>query len=83
MAWSPTAGGSGSDRVRHPELMDTLKRPEEVAGSVFHAHLCLAEYLLYGQQPYAEVIGFAEDLRATAARSAPGPRPRDAADASS
>ena len=63
--------GQWQDRVRY-ELMDTLKRPEEVAGSVFDAHLCLAEYLLYGQQPYAEVIGFAEDLRATAARSGAG-----------
>jgi ATP/maltotriose-dependent transcriptional regulator MalT len=40
-----------------------------VAASVFDAHLCLAEYLLYGQQPYGEVISFASDLRATATES--------------
>ena len=60
--------GQWRDRVRS-ELTDTLKRPEEVAGSVFDAHLCLAEYLLYGQQPYDQVIDFAADLRATAARA--------------
>ena len=60
--------GQWRDRVRS-ELTDTLKPPEEVAGSVFDAHLCLAEYLLYGQQPYEQVIDFAADLRATAARA--------------
>jgi DNA-binding SARP family transcriptional activator/tetratricopeptide (TPR) repeat protein len=60
--------GQWRDRVRY-ELTDTLKRHEDVAGSVFDAHLCLAEYLLYGQQPYDQVIGFASDLRATASRA--------------
>ncbi len=60
--------GHWRDRVRY-ELTDTLKRPEEVAGSVFDAHLCLAEYLLYGQQPYDQVIEFASDLRAAAVRT--------------
>jgi DNA-binding SARP family transcriptional activator/tetratricopeptide (TPR) repeat protein len=60
--------GEWRDRIRY-ELTDTLKRPEEVAGSVFDAHLCLAEYLLYGQQPYEQVIDFARDLKRAAARS--------------
>jgi DNA-binding SARP family transcriptional activator/tetratricopeptide (TPR) repeat protein len=60
--------GEWRDRVRY-ELTDTLKRPEQVAGTVFDAHLCLAEYLLYGQQPYDQVIDFASDLRATAIRA--------------
>jgi DNA-binding SARP family transcriptional activator/ATP/maltotriose-dependent transcriptional regulator MalT len=59
--------GEWRDRVRY-ELTDTLKRPEEVAGTVFDAHLCLAEYLLYGQQPYDQVIDFAAELRDTAIR---------------
>jgi DNA-binding SARP family transcriptional activator/tetratricopeptide (TPR) repeat protein len=63
--------GEWRDRVRY-ELTDTLKRPEEVAGAVFDAHLCLAEYLLYGQQPYDQVIDFASDLRATAVRAGAG-----------
>jgi DNA-binding SARP family transcriptional activator/tetratricopeptide (TPR) repeat protein len=63
--------GEWRDRVRY-ELTDTLKQPEQVAGAVFDAYLCLAEYLLYGQQPYDQVIDFAEDLRATAARAGAG-----------
>jgi DNA-binding SARP family transcriptional activator/tetratricopeptide (TPR) repeat protein len=63
--------GRWRDRVRY-EITDTAQRPEDVAGSVFDAHLCLAEYLLYGQQPYDEVIEFAADLRAAAARSGAG-----------
>jgi DNA-binding SARP family transcriptional activator/tetratricopeptide (TPR) repeat protein len=31
--------------------------------AVFDAHLCVAEYLLYGQVPYAEVIEESEELR--------------------
>jgi DNA-binding SARP family transcriptional activator/tetratricopeptide (TPR) repeat protein len=63
--------GEWRDRIRY-ELTDTLKRPEEVAGSVFDAHLCLAEYLLYGQQPYEQVIEFARDLKGAASRSGAG-----------
>ncbi|MFC8800390.1 ATP-binding protein [Promicromonospora sp. NPDC057138] len=63
--------GQWRERVRY-ELTDTARRPEAVAGSVFDAHLCLAEYLLYGQQPYDDVIDFASDLRATAVRSGAG-----------
>lgn len=63
--------GQWRDRVRY-EINDTAQRPEHVAGSVFDAHLCLAEYLLYGQQPYDEVIEFATELRSAAARSGAG-----------
>jgi len=63
--------GEWRDRIRY-EVTDTLKRPEEVAGSVFDAHLCLAEFLLYGQQPYEEVIDFARDLKVAASRSGAG-----------
>lgn len=63
--------GLWRDRVRY-ELTDTAQRPEDVASSVFDAHLCLAEYLLYGQQPYDQVIEFATELRATAVRSGAG-----------
>ena len=43
-----------------------LRRPQGSSGlatAVFDAHLCVAEYLLYGPIPYAEVIELAEDLR--------------------
>jgi DNA-binding SARP family transcriptional activator len=63
--------GEWRDRIRY-ELTDTVKRPEQVAAAVFDAHLCLAEYLLYGQQPYDQVIDFASDLRATAVRAGAG-----------
>ncbi|MCF4119898.1 AAA family ATPase [Antribacter sp. KLBMP9083] len=63
--------GLWRERVRY-ELNDTARRPEAVASSVFDAHLCLAEYLLYGQQPYDQVIEFASELRTTAVRSGAG-----------
>jgi tetratricopeptide (TPR) repeat protein len=63
--------GQWRDLVRH-DVMDTMQRREELTGSVFDAHLCLAEYLLYGLQPYDEVIAFAGDLRRTAAATGAG-----------
>ncbi len=36
---------------------------ERLVAAVFDAHLCVAEYLLYGPEPYAEVIADAEELR--------------------
>jgi DNA-binding SARP family transcriptional activator/tetratricopeptide (TPR) repeat protein len=36
---------------------------ERLAGAVFDAHLCVAENLLYGLEPYAEIIAEAEQLR--------------------
>lgn len=42
---------------------------ERLAVALFDAHLCVAEYLLYGPVPYADVIEQAEDLRARATRA--------------
>ena len=36
---------------------------ERLAAALFDAHLCVAEYLLYGPEPYLEVIDEAEELR--------------------
>ena len=44
------------------ELRRTLDDPS-LATAVFDAHLCVAEYLLYGPVPYPEVITLAEQLR--------------------
>ncbi len=44
------------------ELRHTQGR-ERLATSVFDAHLCVAEYVLYGPVPYGEVIEQAEGLR--------------------
>ena len=59
--------GSWFDRMR-VELRPTRENPE-IANAIFDGYLCPAEYLLYGQTPYAEVIGVARDLQATARRS--------------
>jgi DNA-binding SARP family transcriptional activator/tetratricopeptide (TPR) repeat protein len=40
-----------------------------LASALFDAHLCVAEYLLYGPVPYAEVIELGEALRRRAAHS--------------
>jgi DNA-binding SARP family transcriptional activator/tetratricopeptide (TPR) repeat protein len=50
------------------ELRRTSGRPG-LATALFDAHLCVAEYLLYGPVPYAEVITLAEELRARAVRA--------------
>lgn len=49
------------------ELRRTAGRPD-LATALFDAHLCVAEYLLYGPIPYPEVIELAEGLRRRAAR---------------
>jgi len=36
---------------------------ERLAGALFDAHLCVAEFLLYGREPYAEIVAEAEQLR--------------------
>ena len=36
---------------------------ERLAGALFDAHLCVAENLLYGREPYPEIIAEAEQLR--------------------
>jgi tetratricopeptide (TPR) repeat protein len=42
---------------------------ERLAGAVFDAHLCVAENLLYGIEPYAEIIAEAEQLRRRASQA--------------
>ena len=44
------------------ELRRTRGKPR-LATALFDAHLCVAEYLLYGPMPYGEVIELAEGLR--------------------
>jgi DNA-binding winged helix-turn-helix (wHTH) protein/tetratricopeptide (TPR) repeat protein len=55
------------------EWFDRLLREMRAAGedtalasTVFDSHLCVAEYLLYGPTPYAEVVDLAARLRARA-----------------
>jgi DNA-binding SARP family transcriptional activator/tetratricopeptide (TPR) repeat protein len=50
------------------ELRRTQGR-QRLATSLFDAHLCVAEYLLYGPVPYAEVIRDAEELRRRATQA--------------
>jgi DNA-binding SARP family transcriptional activator/tetratricopeptide (TPR) repeat protein len=50
------------------ELQRTRDDPG-LATALFDSHLCVAEYLLYGPTPYAEVIELATDLRTTAERA--------------
>ena len=59
--------GNWFDRMRL-ELRQTRENPE-IANAIYDGYLCAAEYLLYGPTPYAEVIGVARDLQATARRS--------------
>jgi tetratricopeptide (TPR) repeat protein len=59
--------GHWFDRMRL-ELRRTRDSPE-VANAIFDGHLCVAEYLLYGPTPYAEVIALGRDLQQTARRS--------------
>jgi tetratricopeptide (TPR) repeat protein len=54
-------------RLRH-ELQRTRETPA-IATAVFDAHLCVAEYLLYGPTPYAEVLELGSTLRVTAERA--------------
>jgi DNA-binding SARP family transcriptional activator/tetratricopeptide (TPR) repeat protein len=42
---------------------------QRLVTALFDAHLCVAEYLLYGTVPYAEVIEETEDLRRRAAHA--------------
>jgi tetratricopeptide (TPR) repeat protein len=42
---------------------------QQLVTALFDAHLCVAEYLLYGTVPYAEVIEDGEDLRVRATRA--------------
>jgi DNA-binding SARP family transcriptional activator/tetratricopeptide (TPR) repeat protein len=42
---------------------------ERLAGALFDAHLCVAENLLYGREPYPEIIAEAEELRLRASQA--------------
>jgi len=53
--------GEWFDRLRR-ELRATSETPS-LASTVFDSHLCVAEYLLYGPTPYAEVIALTRRLR--------------------
>jgi len=56
--------GEWFERFRQ-ELRRTNSKPG-LATALFDAHLCVAEYLLYGPVPYTEVIELAEGLRTRA-----------------
>ena len=51
--------GEWFERFR-PRAAAHASGPERLAAALFDAHLCVAEYLLYGPIPYAEVIELAE-----------------------
>ena len=42
---------------------------ERLAGALFDAHLCVAENLLYGREPYPEIIAEAEELQLRASQA--------------
>ena len=50
------------------ELRAGAQRPD-LARAMFDSHLCVAEFLLYGPTPYAEVLALAATLRESARRS--------------
>jgi DNA-binding winged helix-turn-helix (wHTH) protein len=59
--------GMWFDRLRR-ELRATSENPQ-LAATVFDSHLCVAEYLLYGPTPYAEVAALTRQLREQAERT--------------
>ena len=59
--------GEWFERLR-AELKHGADQPA-LAARIFDSHLCVAEYLLYGPTPYAEVLALANALQATAQRS--------------
>jgi DNA-binding winged helix-turn-helix (wHTH) protein/tetratricopeptide (TPR) repeat protein len=59
--------GEWFDRLRR-ELRATSENPQ-LAAAVFDSHLCVAEYLLYGPTPYAEVLALTRQLREQAERA--------------
>jgi len=44
------------------EFVDTLSRPKELASHVVEAHLCFAEFSLYGPEGHAPIVPFAREL---------------------
>lgn len=63
--------GEWFDRL-HREMRSS-QGSTDLLSTVFDAHLCVAEYMLYGPTPYDEVIEMARSLRDTA--TAAGARP--------
>ncbi|HET6953668.1 MAG TPA: AAA family ATPase, partial [Acidimicrobiales bacterium] len=59
--------GQWFDRLLR-ELRATKESPD-LASKIFDCHICVAEYLLYGPTPYAEVVTLAHELRANAERA--------------
>ena len=59
--------GQWYDRLLR-ELRATRESPD-LAATIFDSHICVAEYLLYGPTPYAEVVSLAHELRANAERA--------------
>jgi tetratricopeptide (TPR) repeat protein len=56
-------------RLELRRAQDAPPRLLALASSVFDPYICVAEYLLYGTTPYAEVKMLAQSLRETARRS--------------
>ncbi len=59
--------GEWFDRLRN-DLRATRGSPA-LAATILGCHLCVAEYLLYGPMPYAEVVTLATALRETAEKA--------------
>jgi tetratricopeptide (TPR) repeat protein len=57
--------GAWRDFVR-AEVVSTAGQAAELVDAIFDAHLCLAEFLLHGGEPYEEVARFARSLRSLA-----------------
>lgn len=69
-SWAEAAAahaGGGLPGVLRTGLRETWALPD-VAITTFDGHLCVAERLLYGGQPYPEVIAFADALESEAER---------------
>lgn len=62
------AEGKWHDLFR-AEFLDTLEQRPALAGLVFDAHLCLAEFSLYGPTSHQEIEPFARSLLDIAARA--------------
>ena len=62
------AQGKWRDRFR-AEFVDSMGRAPELASFIFDAHLCFAEFSLYGPAGHADVIPFAHELREIAERA--------------
>jgi hypothetical protein len=56
--------GTWFSRLHH-ELQQTREEPV-IATAIFDAHLCVAEFLLYGAVPYPEVVALSRALEDTA-----------------